>query len=59
MSAFRSSRLRLRTALMKFSSYSRLNRGRGKSTITAVKSAILAVTTIISGPIEVFRKESS
>jgi hypothetical protein len=32
-----------------------VNRERAKSTITAGKSAILAVTTIISGPIELFR----
>src|SRR5882672_5829035 len=36
-----------------------VNRELGKSMITAGKSAILAVTTIISRPIKVFRKESS
>src|SRR5215813_14974277 len=35
-----------------------VNRERCKSTITAGKSAILAGTTIISRPIEVFEKES-
>ena len=36
-----------------------VNRERGKSTITAGKSAILAATTIISEPVEALRKGSS